>query len=158
MMKIKLIAIGSLKDNPYRRLVEDFSKRLMRYCAFEEIELDLRRQHKSLPPKKKKALEFEAVKSRCPSGSHIILLDETGHKYSSRAFANKLNSWLVAGPKHLIFVLGGAYGFDARMYALARYKLSLSEMTFNHQLARVMFVEQLYRAFSILHNEPYHND
>ena len=91
-------------------------------------------------------------------GDRLILLDENGKQYSSRDFASQVQKWMNSGPKRLVFVVGGAFGFSAEMYAIAEGKLSLSPMTTSHQLVRVLFLEQLYRAFTILNNEPYHND
>ena len=88
----------------------------------------------------------------------MVLLDEKGKRYTSRGFAQQMQKWMNAGPKRLVFIVGGAFGFSPKMYEKANGLLSMSEMTTSHQLIRVVFLEQIYRAFTILNNEPYHND
>lgn len=102
--------------------------------------------------------EGRAFKKYFLPGDRLILLDEKGKQYSSRDFAGQVQKWMNSGPKRLVFVVGGAFGFSDEMHGIAEGKLSLSSMTTSHQLVRVLFLEQLYRAFTILNHEPYHNE
>ena len=105
-----------------------------------------------------KQFESEAFQKHFQAGDWVVLLDEKGKRYHSRGFAQQLQKWMNGGPKRLVFVVGGAFGFSPDLYERANAMLSMSEMTTSHQLIRVVFLEQLYRAFTILNNEPYHND
>ena len=112
---------------------------------------------KSLSEEQQKTKEGELILSNIASSHHLILLDERGKEYTSVAFADELQKKMNAGIKQLTFVIGGPYGFSKEVYDRANGKLSLSKLTFSHQMIRLFFVEQLYRAFTILKNEPYHH-
>ncbi len=156
-MKIEFWAIGKTE----RGWVEDgaavYASRLKKYGAFEAVVLpDVR--EKSLEPELLKRREGEAILKRLEPTDFLVLLDERGAEFSSRAFAEWIEKLQISGPKRLIFLVGGAFGFSAEVYSRANFQLSLSKMTMPHQMIRIVFLEQLFRAFSILKNEPYHND
>jgi 23S rRNA (pseudouridine1915-N3)-methyltransferase len=156
-MQIKLIAIGKTDNNNLENLVSDYTKRLGFYIKFDfEIIPDIKRS-KHLSESQQKEKEGELILSKTKSSDVLILLDENGQQFNSIAFSNYLQKHLNSGIKTLIFVIGGPYGFSDDVYQRANNKLSLSKMTFSHQMVRVFFVEQLYRGFTILKNEPYHH-
>ena len=110
-----------------------------------------------MPPAEARIKEGEQIIKLLEKGDYVILLDETGKEFTSKEFAGYINKKQVANVKHLVFILGGAYGFSDELYQLANEKMSLSKMTFPHQMVRYIFLEQLYRAFTIINNEPYHH-
>lgn len=131
-----------------------YTKRIQRYTAFAWKETsDVR----ALPPEETQLREAELVKKMLEPGDQVVLLDERGKGYTSAGFAQYLEKKQIANVKRLVFVLGGAHGFAQQLYALAQDQLRLSEMTFPHQMVRLIFLEQVYRAFTILNNEPYHH-
>lgn len=135
-----------------------YQKRIARYCRFEVMEIASIKNAASLSPQELKTAEGKLLLQQLPTSSVLILLDVGGKLLSSEVFAQNLDKWKVAhSGKNLCFVIGGAYGFSEEVYTQAAQKISLSPMTFSHQLIRIVFAEQLYRAFSILRNEPYHN-
>jgi len=131
--------------------------RLKHYIKFEAIDLQTPKNLKPLNPSQLKEAEGKLLLRQFADADMVILLDEKGKEHTSEEFAVWMQKTLNAGIKHLMFVVGGAYGFSQEVYAAANGKLSLSKMTFSHQMIRLFFVEQLYRAFTILKNEPYHN-
>lgn len=156
-MNITFIYIGKDKFNFVSEGVKLFEKRLKRYARFQLVEVADVKQAKGLPLNELKRKEEEKFKAKIPKNSYVVLLDENGKSFTSVGFAQFITSKQVAGVSHITFVVGGAYGFSDGMYALANSKVKLSSMTFSHQLIRVVFLEQLYRAFTIINNEPYHN-
>ena len=156
-MTIKLIAIGKTDNNNLQILIADYQKRLWHYIRFEfEIIPDLKKV-KHLSESQQKDKEGELILSKTQKSDVLILLDENGKQMDSVAFANYLQKHLNSGIKNLIFVIGGPYGFSEAVYQRANSKLGLSKMTFSHQMVRLFFIEQLYRGFTILKNEPYHH-
>ena len=156
-MTIKLIAIGKTDNNNLQILIADYQKRLGHYIRFEfEIIPDLKKV-KHLSELQQKDKEGELILSKTQKSDVLILLDENGKQMDSVAFANYLQKHLNSGIKNLIFVIGGPYGFSEAVYQRANGKLGLSKMTFSHQMVRLFFIEQLYRGFTILKNEPYHH-
>ncbi|WP_369993852.1 23S rRNA (pseudouridine(1915)-N(3))-methyltransferase RlmH [Winogradskyella sp.] len=156
-MNIKLIAIGKTDDKNLQTLIEDYKKRLGHYIRFEfEIIPDLKKA-KHLSEAQQKAQEGELILSKTEKSDVLILLDENGKQMDSVAFSNYLQKHMNSGIKTLIFVIGGPYGFSDEVYTRANGKLGLSKMTFSHQMVRLFFIEQLYRGFTILRNEPYHH-
>ncbi|RCT54742.1 23S rRNA (pseudouridine(1915)-N(3))-methyltransferase RlmH [Winogradskyella sp. KYW1333] len=156
-MTIKLIAIGKTDNNNLQTLIADYQKRLGHYVRFEfEIIPDLKKV-KHLSESQQKDKEGELILSKTQKSDVLILLDENGKQMDSVAFANYLQKHLNSGIKNLIFVIGGPYGFSEAVYQRANGKLGLSKMTFSHQMVRLFFIEQLYRGFTILKNEPYHH-
>ena len=156
-MNIKLLAVGK-SDNPaLQQLIDMYEKRLSYYINFELQLLPDIKNSKSLSEEQQKAKEGELILGNVASSHHLILLDERGKELTSVAFADELQKKMNAGIKQLTFVIGGPYGFSKEVYDRANGKLSLSKLTFSHQMIRLFFVEQLYRAFTILRNEPYHH-
>jgi 23S rRNA (pseudouridine1915-N3)-methyltransferase len=156
-MKIKLIAIGKTDQQALRSLVEEYQKRLKRYVSFEiEIIPDIKNR-KNISQEEQKAKEGALILSRLKSSEALYLLDEKGAGYTSVEFSKFLQKKMLSGVKCLVFVIGGPYGFSKEIYQKALGKISFSPMTFSHQMFRLFVVEQVYRAFTILKNEPYHH-
>ncbi len=156
-MKIDLFYIGKQSKNLYSEAEAEFYKRIKRYCKFNISAIAPLKNTKSLSPEEVRHSESQLFNSKRESSARLILLDETGKKFNSREFALFLEKQLSISPK-LNFIIGGAYGFNAQFRSEADAVISLSDLTFPHHLARLVFLEQLYRGFSILNNEPYHND
>jgi 23S rRNA (pseudouridine1915-N3)-methyltransferase len=156
-MNIKLIAIGKTDNKNLQVLIEDYKKRLGHYIRFElEVIPDLKKV-KHLSEAQQKEKEGELILAKTQKSDVLILLDENGKQLDSVAFSNYLQKHMNSGIKTLIFVIGGPYGFSDTVYKRANAKLGLSKMTFSHQMVRLFFIEQLYRGFTILKNEPYHH-
>ena len=156
-MNIKLIAIGKTDNKNLVALLEDYAKRLSFYIKFDfEIILDIKNV-KHLSEVQQKEKEGELILAKTQNSDVLILLDENGKQMTSEAFSNYLQKHMNSGIKTLIFVIGGPYGFSDAVYSRANGKLGLSKMTFSHQMVRLFFIEQLYRGFTILKNEPYHH-
>jgi 23S rRNA (pseudouridine1915-N3)-methyltransferase len=156
-MNIKLIAIGKTDNKSLISLVEDYTKRLGFYIKFDlEIIPDLKNV-KHLSEAQQKEKEGELILSKTQNSDVLILLDENGKQMDSVGFSSYLQKHMNSGIKTLIFVIGGPYGFSDALYARANGKIGLSKMTFSHQMVRLFFIEQLYRGFTILRNEPYHH-
>lgn len=156
-MKIKLITIGKT-DNPHlEECINLYIKRLSHYTPFELICLPDIKNSKSLSHEQQKQKEGELLGKHLLAMDHIILLDEKGSSYSSEGFSEFIQKKQLQGIKNLGFVIGGPYGFSKEIYHQSNGLLSLSLMTFSHQMVRLFFVEQLYRVFTILKNEPYHH-
>lgn len=156
-MNIKLIAVGKTDNPALQQLISTYEKRLSYYINFELQLLPDIKNSKSLSEEQQKIKEGELILSYVEPSHHLILLDERGKEYTSIAFADELQKKMNTGIKQLTFVIGGPYGFSKAVYQRANSKLSLSKLTFSHQMIRLFFVEQLYRAFTILRNEPYHH-
>ena len=156
-MNIKLIAIGKTDDKHLQALIEAYSKRLSFYIKFDLEIINGIKNAKNLSEHQQKEKEGELILSKITATDHLVLLDENGKSFSSVAFSDELQKKMNAGIKTLVFVIGGPYGFSEHVYAKAHSKMALSEMTFSHQMVRLFFVEQLYRGFTILKNEPYHH-
>lgn len=153
-MKIELWLIG--KSMPY---IDDafnmYRDRLKRYLPFEVVIIpDVK---KKLAPQALKQAEGKVILDRLQPTDHLVLLDERGKAKSSEAFAKDIEALMLTGKKRIIYLVGGAYGFDDSVYQRSNDLLSLSKMTFSHQIIRTIFMEQLYRAFTIINNEPYHH-
>ncbi|CEN37481.1 23S rRNA (pseudouridine(1915)-N(3))-methyltransferase RlmH [Capnocytophaga cynodegmi] len=156
-MNIKLIAIGKTDNSALQQLIADYEKRLSHYVNFQmQIILDIKNS-KSLSEEQQKMKEGELILKNIENSHHLILLDERGKEYTSVGFSEFLQKQMNTGTKQLVFVIGGPYGFSEEVYQRANGKLSLSKLTFSHQMIRLFFVEQIYRAFTILKNEPYHH-
>ena len=157
-MKAILLSVGKTDDDFYAQAIDIFRKRLGFYIPFDmEFVPDLKNT-KNLSEKEQKNLEGEGILNRIQPGDYVVLLDDKGKQYSSTEFARFMEKKSHSVPKRLVFVVGGPYGFSEAVYARANEKLSLSKMTFTHQMVRLVFVEQLYRAMTILNNEPYHHE
>ena len=156
-MKIKLIVVGKTDQQALRSLIEEYLKRLKRYVPFEmEIIADLKNR-KNLSQDEQKNKEGGLILSKIKSAEALYLLDEKGTEYSSIQFSNFIQKKMLSGIKTLVFVIGGPYGFSKEVHQQAIGKISFSQMTFSHQMFRLFVVEQVYRAFTILKNEPYHH-
>ena len=156
-MQIKLLAIGKTDNQQLQTLIDDYQKRLSFYIKFEfEIIPDLKNV-KNLSEEQQKQKEGELIISKLSNTDLLILLDENGKQYDSVDFSEQLQKYMNSGIKQLVFVIGGPYGFSPEVYNKANGKISLSKMTFSHQMIRLFMIEQLYRAFTILRNEPYHH-
>ena len=156
-MNIKLIAIGKTDNKNLQALIDEYQKRLSFYIKFDlEIIPDIKNV-KHLSESQQKEKEGELILAKITPTDQLILLDENGKNFSSVSFSNELQKKMNSGVKTLVFVIGGPYGFSENVYATAQGKISLSLMTFSHQMVRLFFIEQLYRGFTILKNEPYHH-
>ncbi|MEN3324492.1 23S rRNA (pseudouridine(1915)-N(3))-methyltransferase RlmH [Mariniflexile soesokkakense] len=156
-MTIKLIAIGKTDHKDLQSLIDDYIKRLGFYIKFSiEIIPDVKNV-KNLSEEQQKQKEGELILNKLSATDVLILLDENGKQQDSVAFSEYLQKHMNSGIKQLVFVIGGPYGFSQDIYNKANGKLSLSKMTFSHQMIRLFFIEQLYRGFTILKNEPYHH-
>ncbi len=157
-MKIKLIVIGKTDKEYLQEGIDIFQKRIPHYLPFEyQILPDIRNTRK-LSEEQQKEKEGELILAQLKPGDELILLDEKGKEFSSVEFARFLEKKMVIGSKTLAFIIGGPYGFSKNIYETATGKISLSKMTFSHQMVRLIFSEQLYRALSILKGEPYHHE
>ncbi len=156
-MTIKLVCIGKTDKKELDDLIELYSARLQHYIKFEfEIIPDLKKT-KNLDENQQKTREGDLILSGIQNSDFMVLLDEKGKQFSSEEFSEYLQKRMNTGLKRLIFIIGGPYGFSEEVYRRANSKISLSKMTFSHQMVRLFFTEQLYRAFTILKNEPYHH-
>ena len=156
-MNIRLLTIGKTDNKSLQTLIDDYTKRLSFYVKFDlEIIPDIKNV-KNLSEAQQKEKEGELILSKITTTDHLILLDENGKTYSSVGFSDFLQKKMNAGTKTLVFVIGGPYGFSETVYQKAQGKVSLSEMTFSHQMVRLFVIEQIYRGFTILRNEPYHH-
>lgn len=156
-MKVILLVVGKTNDAWAKTAIAEYEKRLKHYLPFQiEVIADLK-STKSLTEDQIKVKEAESILAWNKSGDVMVLLDEKGADYTSEGFAVLMQKKMNAGVRNLIFVVGGPYGFDSAVYAAVKEKISLSRMTFSHQMVRVFFVEQIYRAMTILNNEPYHH-
>ena len=156
-MKIHLFMIGSTSDPRLQSLIDEYRQRLTHYVPFELVVIPDIKNAKSLSQEQLKTAEGEALLARLTPSMDVILLDEHGREFRSIEFADYLQKKMSSG-KDLALVIGGAYGFSPAVYQRANGKLSLSQMTFSHQMIRLMAIEQIYRAMTILRNEPYHHE
>jgi 23S rRNA (pseudouridine1915-N3)-methyltransferase len=154
MSKIVIIQVGKTQEKYLNLGVDIFLKRLKHYCKYEIIEI--KESSKSLPDDKKNE-EASIIISKLKSGDHIIALDEHGIEKSSVAFADFIENHFTRNPNRLVFIIGGAFGHGQELLNLSNELMSLSQMTFSHQMIRLFLVEQIYRAFTIIRNEKYHN-
>lgn len=157
-MKITLLTIGKTEDSYIKEGIEKYLKRLKHYISFKIVELPELKNTKSLTIDQQKAREAELINKNILNTDQLILLDEKGKELSSIQFSGFLNKKMLGSVQHLVFIVGGPYGFDPSIQNRADDKISLSKMTFSHQMVRLFFVEQLYRSFTILKGEPYHHE
>ena len=156
-MNIKLIAIGKTDNKNLQSLIDEYQKRLSFYIKFDlEVIPDVKNV-KNLSESQQKEKEGELILAKLTSTDQLILLDEKGTTFSSVGFSDYLQKKMNSGAKTIVFVIGGPYGFSDEVYQKAQGKISLSLLTFSHQMVRLFFIEQLYRGFTILKNEPYHH-
>lgn len=157
-MKITLILNGRTEEKFLKDAFSFFEKRVQHYIGFNSIEIPSPKNLKSLTESQIRDKEFVLIEKYIKHGDFVVLLDERGKEMSSVEFSMYLQTKMNGSFHNLVFIAGGPYGFSEKLNKYAQEKLSLSRMTFSHQMVRVFFVEQLYRAFSILRNEPYHHE
>ena len=157
-MNIKLIVVGKTDVKYVREGLEEYLGRLKHYVPFSYEEISALKDQKGASPATIKEREAALILKKIEGADRVVLLDEHGKEYTSVGFSEYLQKQMNAGVRTLVFVVGGAFGFAPEVYAAATDKLSLSQMTFNHQMVRLFFTEQLYRAFTILNHEKYHNE
>ncbi|NRB52161.1 MAG: 23S rRNA (pseudouridine(1915)-N(3))-methyltransferase RlmH [Saprospiraceae bacterium] len=156
-MKVEFWVIGKTGESYLKQGIELYVKRLSHYLPFQMVVVPDVKTSKGMKPNQLKEKEGEAILQKLKSEDLLILLDEKGKSFNSVFFAKYMDQLLMRPGRRLIFLVGGAFGFSEALYKRAQGKLSLSDMTFSHQMIRLFFVEQLYRAMTILRNEPYHN-
>lgn len=154
-MKIKVILLGKTTDEAIRRIEADYDKRIKRYTSFEYGHIDNAGIKGTEAVIRQK--EGELILKKLAPADHLILMDEKGKSYTSVKFADEVARWMNTSIKTVVLVIGGAYGFSDEVRQRANGSISLSAMTFSHQIVRVILLEQVYRAFTILNNEPYHH-
>jgi len=157
-MKVTLLVIGKTDNNYLQEGIDDYTSRLSHYIPFGIKEIGNIKKTKNQDEESLKKQEGELILKSCPNPAGLVLLDENGSSFTSREFAGFLRKKMASGLKELVFVIGGAYGFSPEVATQSDCKISLSRMTFSHQMVRIIFLEQLYRAFTILNGEPYHHD
>ncbi len=157
-MNIKVLAIGKTDNKNLQALIEEYTKRLGFYIKFDlDIIPDIKNA-KNLSESEQKIKEGQLILNKLSPTDYLILLDENGKEFSSIGFSEFLQKKMNSGLKTIVFVIGGPYGFSEEVYQKAEGKVSLSQMTFSHQMIRLFVIEQIYRGFTILNNEPYHHN
>ena len=157
-MKSVFIVIGKTTDKRIEMLTDEYIGRIRHYMPFEMTVIPEVRNAKSLSQEQQKELESEALKKYLQPGDYVVLLDEHGKERRSMDFASWMQKRMAASPRRLVFIVGGPYGFAPQVHKTAQEEISLSQMTFSHQMIRLLFVEQIYRAMTILNGEPYHHE
>jgi 23S rRNA (pseudouridine1915-N3)-methyltransferase len=156
-MKVTLLVTGVSDDCDLAPAIDRYLKRLKHYVAFDLEEIKCPKQFARLEGDDLKRAEGELILSKVVAQDLVVILDEQGKQYDSVGFSTQLQKWMNAGHRRIVFVVGGAFGFSEAVYARADHRMALSQMTLTHQMVRLFFVEQLYRAFTILRNEKYHH-
>lgn len=157
-MKIALVVIGKTDANYFMQAINEYTNRLIHYIPFEMVVIPDIKNVKNLSEPQQKEKEGELILKTVQPGDHLVLLDEKGKDFTSMQFSVYIEKKMHTVNKRLVFVVGGPYGFSEAVYKAASEKISLSKMTFSHQMIRLIFVEQIYRAMTILNNEPYHHE
>ncbi|MBN1926196.1 MAG: 23S rRNA (pseudouridine(1915)-N(3))-methyltransferase RlmH [Prolixibacteraceae bacterium] len=156
-MKITLLETGKTEAAYLQIGIEGYRKRLLHYISFEELVIPGLKNTRNLTQEQQKTKEGELMINYLKPADEFILLDEKGKSFSSAGFAGYIEKKMVAGTRSMVFAIGGPYGFSDEVYNKASDRISLSEMTFSHQMVRLIFIEQLYRAMTIIKGEPYHH-
>ncbi len=157
-MTIHLICIGKTDEKPLEELISKYEKRLPSHWNYQRIEIPDIKNRKNLSESQQKEKEAELFFSKITGSDFVILLDEKGKQLSSTEFSQSIQELMNQSVKQIVFLIGGPYGFSDEIYSRANRKLSLSQMTFTHQMVRLFLTEQLYRAFTILQGKPYHHE
>ncbi len=157
-MKFTLLVVGRTVEKHYITAIDDYVTRTKHFTQFDMEVIPELKNTKSLSMEQQKEKEAELILKALQPGDVVVLLDEHGKEFRSIEFADWIEKKMHTVNKRLVFIIGGAYGFSPKVYAAAQEKISLSKMTFSHQMIRLIFVEQLYRAFTILNNNPYHHE
>jgi 23S rRNA (pseudouridine1915-N3)-methyltransferase len=156
-MKALLLVVGKTSQKWLNEGINDYYSRINRYVSFEIIVIDDMRNRGKIDNEKLKKQEGEKILASLNEKDFVILLDENGKQFSSVSYASWIEKEFLISSRRLVFVVGGAYGFSNDVYERANFKISLSSLTFSHQMVRLIFVEQFYRAFTIIRGEPYHH-
>ncbi len=157
-MKVVLLSVGKTDHPLLSQIIEDYRKKVNHYIPFEMKMVPDPKNRRNLSEKEQKAEEAQLLLKVLQPSDHVVLLDEKGKEYRSTEFARYLEKKSHTGSRQLVFLVGGPYGFAPEIYARATDMISLSRMTFTHQMIRLIFTEQLYRAMTIIHHEPYHHE
>ena len=157
-MKVALVLVGKTVNKHFVELIDEYAGRVKHYIGFDIITIPELKNTKSLSVDQQKQQEGELILKQLQAGDHVVLLDEHGREYRSVEFSAYMEQKMQTVNKRLVFVIGGPYGFSSDVYGKANEKISLSKMTFSHQMVRLIFVEQLYRAMPIMRGEPYHHE
>ncbi len=157
-MKVALVLVGKTVNKHFVELIDEYAGRVKHYIGFDIITIPELKNTKSLSADQQKQQEGELILKQMQAGDHVVLLDEHGKEFRSVEFSKWVEQKMQTVNKRLVFVIGGPYGFSPDVYAKANEKISLSKMTFSHQMVRLIFVEQLYRAMTIIRGEPYHHE
>jgi 23S rRNA (pseudouridine1915-N3)-methyltransferase len=157
-MKIALLQTGKTSDKNISEIADLYSSRIRKYCAFDIITLPELRDTKNMPVVEQKAKEGKKIIQILNSDDYVILLDERGKEIRTTEFAEWIDRFFLMSKKRIVFIIGGPWGFSEEVNKRADTKISLSKMTFPHQLVRLLFLEQLYRSFTIIKGEPYHHE
>ena len=157
-MKILFLVVGKTVDKRLTSLINEYTERIKHYIPFDIEVVPELKNTKTLSAEQQKEKEGDLLQKQLRDGDYIVLLDEGGKEFRSVEFAAYLEKKQSQVARRLVFVVGGPYGFSPTLYKLAREKVSLSKMTFSHQMVRLFFIEQLYRAMTILRGEPYHHE
>lgn len=157
-MKIHVLFTGKTTGKLFQEAIADYQSRLTHYVPFSIEEIPDLKNAKSLSEEQQKEREADMLFERLQPGDVLVLLDEHGREFTSREFSQYLEQKMQTVAKRLVFLIGGPYGFSPRVYEAAQGKISLSKMTFSHQMVRLFLVEQIYRGFTIMRGEPYHHD
>ena len=157
-MKVALVLVGKTVNKHFVELIDEYAGRVKHYISFDIITIPELKNTKSLSADQQKQQEGELILKQMQAGDHVVLLDEHGKEFRSVEFSSYMEQKMQTVNKRLVFVIGGPYGFSPDVYAKANEKISLSKMTFSHQMVRLIFVEQLYRAMTIMRGEPYHHE
>lgn len=156
-MNIELIVVGKTDSKEVAKLVEEYKNRIGFYTRFGISVIPDVKNTRSMSEAQQKRAEGECILKLLQTSDYVVLMDERGTQPTSEEFAEWLQKRMVSGCKRMVFVIGGPYGFSEEVYGRADGKIALSKMTFSHQIVRAIFAEQLYRAFTIINNEPYHH-
>ncbi|MBR3518553.1 MAG: 23S rRNA (pseudouridine(1915)-N(3))-methyltransferase RlmH [Paludibacteraceae bacterium] len=157
-MRITLLTVGKTNDLSFKNAISEYQKRLKFYISFDIEEIPSLKNTKNLTEDNQKQKEGELILKNLQAEDEVVLLDDKGSEFTSKQFASYIEKKSASGLKHLVFIVGGPYGFSQEVYQRANDKVSLSRMTFSHQMVRLVFTEQLYRAMTILRGEPYHHE
>ena len=157
-MKVTLLTVGKTNDLSFKNAISEYQKRLKFYISFDIEEIPSLKNTKNLTEDNQKEKEGELILKYLQAEDEVVLLDDKGSEFTSKQFASYIEKKSASGLKRLVFVVGGPYGFSQEVYQRANDKVSLSRMTFSHQMVRLVFTEQLYRAMTILRGEPYHHE
>lgn len=157
-MKVALVLVGKTVNKHFVELIDEYAGRVKHYIGFDITVIPELKNTKSLSADQQKQQEGELILKQMQAGDHVVLLDEHGKEFRSVEFSSYMEQKMQTVNKRLVFVIGGPYGFSPDVYGRANEKISLSKMTFSHQMVRLIFVEQLYRAMTIMRGEPYHHE